>query len=189
MASFQPANQVRIQQTTFFTGNIVKDGPIRSNSLTLNTQTPLDPANNIVGRAFTFVPLIDEQAQAGLNAATDVFAGILVGANQEPLKGTTADPLAPSLLVPNGAVGDFVYMGILSVVLTPNPNNATGLANVGDRVIFNNATGELSALAVGVALPAGYTLILNSQVTRFNKTATTPVPEAEITLLGGNVNT
>lgn len=174
---------VRTQQTAFFTGNIVKDGPIRSNSLVLNTQgPPLDPVNNLIGNAFTYIAGVDGEAQAG-GAAPLVFAGILVGPNQYSSDGTTTDPLAPTLLLSNGMVGDILYMGIISIVLIDNASGNNG--TVGDYVVYNELTGALSSNGLSAVAPVGAVLVPNAQITGFN--LTTP-GLAEITLLGGQIN-
>ena len=167
---------VRIPQTAFFVGNIVKDGPKRSNAKILNSG---DPLNNVIGRGFTYVAASDTEVAAG---GTGVFAGVLVGPHQYASFGGGGTPLDPTLVLNNGKNADILYMGIISTVVGVNPDNVTGASLIGDQVVYDNATGELSSIAVAAVVPVGFTIIPNAQITGFN----IPVAgEAEITLLGG----
>ena len=167
---------VRIEQTAFFVGNIVKDGPIRSNALILNTT---DPTLNVVGSGFSYIAGNDNEVEAG---GTGIFAGVLVGPKQYSSAGTTADPLAPTLTLPNGENGDILYMGIVSIIYGVNTDNATGAVNIGDQLVMEQTTGIISAIAPGATAPAGFTLIPNGVATGYNLPAS---GLGQINLLGG----
>lgn len=78
------------------------------------------------------------------------FAGFLVNPKVEALYGTVGAPLAPTLTVPNNNIVELMTMGSLIVTLP-------AACNIGDSVIFDNATGAISTIAPGVALPNGKT--------------------------------
>jgi hypothetical protein len=55
-------------------------------------------------------------------------------------------------------------MGIVFVTLT-------AAANVGDKVIYDDATGALNAIPVATAVPSGFTLAPNAYVSRYSGNA------------------
>lgn len=79
-----------------------------------------------------------------------VFGGFLVNPKDVALFGVGNQPLAPTLQVPNNAIVECLTMGTIVVTLTD-------AANIGDLVIYDNTTGEISTIAPGVALPHGKT--------------------------------
>lgn len=145
---------VALNQGFGVVGEIVFEGPLRA---TPGIIKGADPTLNVVGRAFT-VDVADGQYTAG---GTGVFGGILANPKALSSVGTSAGgPLAPTLTVPNGTVGEFVTMGEIVVALGAG-------ANIGDPVKFVNATGVIATGAPG----AGETAIANAKVTRFSNAA------------------
>lgn len=144
---------VALNQGFGVVGEVVFEGPLRAQPGILKGTA----ANIIVGRAFT-IDAADGQFQPG---GTGVFGGILSDPKSLQSVGTLAGgPLAPTLTVPAGTVGQFVTMGEIVVYL----DNA---AAIGDGVFFTNATGVLSA---GTA-STGQTQIANAQVKRYANAA------------------
>lgn len=78
------------------------------------------------------------------------FAGFLANPKVEALYGTVGAPLAPTLVVPNQNIVECMTMGSLIV-------SVPAACNIGDSVIFDNATGAISTIAPGAALPNGKT--------------------------------
>lgn len=109
-------------------------------------------ANNVIGRAFTIntdaqvnpAPSNATQVVAG---GTGLFFGILANTKTSPLFGTAGNPLAPSLLIPNNAIGEFIMEGEICVQLA-NP------ALIGDLVTYNQVTGELDSVSPTVSFTA-----------------------------------
>lgn len=125
---------VALNQGFGVVGEIVFEGPLRATPGVLKGTA----ANIAVGRAFTIDPA-DGQYQPGVLGAAN-FGGILANPKELQSIGTSANgPLAPTLLVPAGTVGEFVNMGLMVVALL----NA---ANIGDKVTYATADGQLSAL-------------------------------------------
>lgn len=125
---------VALDQGFGVVGEIVFEGPLRATPGVLKGTA----ANIAVGRAFTIDPA-DGQYQPGVLGAAN-FGGILANPKELQSIGTSANgPLAPTLLVPAGTVGEFVNMGLMVVALL----NA---ANIGDKVTYATADGQLSAL-------------------------------------------
>lgn len=144
---------VALNQGFGVVGEVVFEGPLRAQPGILKGTA----ANIIVGRAFT-IDSADGQFQPG---GTGVFGGILSDPKALQSVGTLAGgPLAPTLTVPAGTVGQFVTMGEIVVAL----DNA---AAIGDGVFFTNATGVLSA---GTA-STGQTQIAGAQVKRYANAA------------------
>jgi hypothetical protein len=145
---------VNIEQGFGVVGEIILDGPLRAQPGVLKGTA----ADIVVGRAFT-IDTADGKFQPG---GTGIFGGILSNPKAMASFGTSANgPLAPTLTVPAGEVGEFVTMGYLVVALA----NA---ATIGQGVFFTNATGALSA---GTAA-GGQTQIANAQVVRVSNAAT-----------------
>lgn len=127
-------SSVALNQGFGVVGEIVFEGPLRSTPGVLKGTA----AGIAVGRAFTIDPA-DGQYQPGVLGAAN-FGGILANPKELQSIGTSANgPLAPTLLVPAGTVGEFVNMGLMVVALL----NA---ANIGDKVTYATADGQLSAL-------------------------------------------
>jgi len=120
-------------------GELAFDGPQRATPGVIKGTA----ANLVVGRAFTIDPA-DGQYQPGVLGAAN-FGGIL--SNPKGLASVGAiggSPLSPTLTVPAGTVGEFLNMGQVIVALL----NA---ANIGDKVTYATADGQLSALPAQVS--------------------------------------
>ena len=133
---------VNIYNTLGFPGDLAFDGPIRSETFILNSS---GQAQN-VGYAYTRTnggaspspstnSPVAGTAQVG---GTGVFAGILVNPKVYPLNGNSSSPLNPSLVLPDNAEGELLYMGEIFVALP-------GAANDGDLVYYDNTTGALGS--------------------------------------------
>ncbi len=141
MAGLQ--STVNVYNALGIPGDLAFDGPIRAGSFNLNSSgTP-----NIVGYAFTTANGINPDPYPGAgNAATarvggtGQFAGILQNPKEYPLYGTVAGgTLAPSLALPDYAVGDLLIMGEIFV-------NLPGPALPGDLVTYDPLTGALNSI-------------------------------------------
>ncbi len=109
------------------------DGPLRAVPAVIKHATA---ANIVVGRFFT-VDATDGTYRPG---GTGAVGGLLVNPKALASIGTSAGgPLAPTLTVPTGTIGEFATMGEFIVALA----NAAAL---GDKVMFDQTTGALSAL-------------------------------------------
>lgn len=109
-------------------GEVFLDGPVRANPWTLTS----DPQVNKIANAFT----VKSEGVAKVGGA-GVFAGILVNPKEYALYGTTGDPLAASLVLPDNAIGQLLDMGQIIVDLG-------AAANIGDLVDYNTTTGDLA---------------------------------------------
>ena len=115
-------------------GEVIFEGPLRATPGVIKHSTAADI---VVGRAFT----IDTSDGTYRPGGTGPFGGILSNPKALASVGTLAGgPLAPTLVVPTGTVGEFTTVGIMTVL----PTNA---ATIGDEVVYDNTTGELTALA------------------------------------------
>jgi len=129
---------VSLDQGFGVVGELNLDGPLRANPGVVKGASA---ANIVVGRAFT-IDLSDGQYAYG---GTGVFGGILANPKALQSIGTSAGgPLAPTLVVPAGTVGDFVTMGEVVV-------SAANAVNIGDLAMFAQATGIISALPAQVS--------------------------------------
>lgn len=154
--SFQQT--VRLALTAGIVGEIIFDGPYRAEP---NIIESVDPANNVVGRAFTAIATEDGRVEAG---GTGAFAGILVDPHSYALQGVAGNALAPTLVLANQVEAQFLKMGTIIVDLTT-------AANIGDDVHFVQATGELLAVAAGTAPAVGNSVVPNTKVVRQNTPA------------------
>jgi len=128
-----------------FIGDVAFDGPTRAIPALLDSGA--GAANNIIGRAFTYVSRVNGTVAAG-GAVAD-FAGIMVLPKTQSLRGTAAGgTLADSLLLPDGVSVELAQMGEYFVAL----ENATG--NIGDLVAYDTTTGELTAEPVLTSVTA-----------------------------------
>jgi hypothetical protein len=126
---------IRTTQASGFVGDLAVNGTPNAQTFTLNTT---DPANNVVGRAFTHTAT-DGLVTAG---GEGVFAGILANRAEYASYGTTAGgPLAPSITLPNGAIGDLI---------TGHPGFFVLISNgwsIGSKVSYDPDDGRLYAFA------------------------------------------
>lgn len=126
-------SSVALNQGFGVVGEIVFEGPLRATPGVVKGTA----ANIVVGRAFTIDPADGQYTPGG----AFTFGGILANPKALQSIGTSANgPLAPTLTVPAGTVADFVNMGLINVALL----NA---CNIGDKVTYATADGQLSALA------------------------------------------
>ena len=128
--SFQ--SSVALNQGFGVVGEVVFEGPLRATPGVLKGTA----ANIIVGRAFTIDPADGQYSPGGVG----VYGGILSNPKALQSIGTSAGgPLAPTLTVPAGTIGEFATMGEIVVAAA----NAVAL---GDKAMFAQATGIVSAL-------------------------------------------
>lgn len=134
---------VNIYHAAGLPGSLAFSGPVRSQAFNLASSGV--PQN--FGYAFTQVSGADATpsgaapnggaAQVG---GTGVFAGILINPKENVLAGSSSNPLASSLALPDNSIGELMTMGMCWVTL-PGP------ANVGDLVTYDPATGALNSVA------------------------------------------
>lgn len=126
-------------------GDLYSNAPLIADTANIVSS---DASQNVIGRAFT---LTSGNVGASLNPApsngatvqvggTGTFFGILANSKTYASPGTSGDPLAPTLALPNNSIGQFVSEGELVVQLA-NP------ASIGDLVTYNTVTGELDSVA------------------------------------------
>lgn len=114
-------------------GELFLDGPLRAQPAILDSA---DAANNVIGRYFTLDA--DGHAQAGgVGPIAGILANPKVYANLGTLNGGA---LAPSLVLPNNIVAEFVHMGQIIVALP-------AAANIGDLVTYNTTNGLIGSIA------------------------------------------
>ena len=134
--SFQSA--IALAQGFGLIGEPAFDGPTRAQPGVVKGTA----ANIVVGRFFT-QDLADGQFTPG---GTNPLGGLLINPKALQSIGTTGGgPLAPTLTVPAGTVCEFATMGEFIVALLAG-------ANIGDKVTFATADGQLSALASSVSV-------------------------------------
>lgn len=182
---------VALNQGFGLVGEIQFEGPTRAQpGVTKVGTSTVGGADLVVGRAFT-IDAADGQFQPG---GSGVFGGILSNPKGLSSIGTQAGgPLAPTLTIAAGTIGEFLTMGEILVSL------ATAAA-IGARIVFANATGILStlpdsaftgviAVTTGVltvsAAAAGASIGVGSQITGTGVPAGTQVT-AVLTGTGGN---
>lgn len=130
-------SQIFTQQGFGVPGELLTDSPHRAKTYILNSA---DAAYNIVG-ATAFTLDTEGKAQAG-GAITEgqPFVGILANPKAYASAGTAlGGALAPTLVLRNGEVGEFVSFGQLIVTLPD-------AAEIGDLVAYDNTTGALSTV-------------------------------------------
>lgn len=150
-------------------GELAFDGPIRSKSYILNSSgTP-----NLVGNYFTVSAqgnvdpsgnsAYSPTAQAG---GTGVMGGILWNPKQYVSFGTTANgPLGPTLQLADNTQGELLSMGEVFVYL-PGP------ANIGDLVVYDPLTGNLSSITPVVNFTAAIAATAGGDVMTVSAMAT-----------------
>jgi hypothetical protein len=138
-------------------GELSHEGPLRAIPGVIGS---IDATQNLVGRAFT--RRADGKFEAGAQTlATQVFMGILCDPKVYAGFGTVAGgSLAPTLLLPNNTVAEFMEMGHIII-------SVPAACNIGDEVCFAQATGALLTVAPGAAAGAGNTKIASMVITRF----------------------
>lgn len=147
-------------------GEVYDNGPRRGNNYELNSASA---ANNVIGRAFTVLTSdTGDGKQAGTAGAggTGAFAGILANPKSYASFGTSADTLAPSLVLPNTTLAEFLTMADIII-------SVPAACAIGDTVYYDNTTGVLGTMpstAVGEM----------SQSTTTVTVETAPVPTGNI---------
>lgn len=125
-------SSVALDQGFGVVGEVVFEGPLRATPGVLKGTA----ANIIVGRAFTIDPADGQYSPGG----TGVYGGILSNPKALQSIGTSAGgPLAPTLTVPAGTIGEMATMGEVLIAAA----NAVAL---GDKAMFAQSTGVISAL-------------------------------------------
>lgn len=134
---------VNIYNALGIPGDLAFDGPMRAAPYNLFSSA----VPNKVGYAFTVTAGANPDTVGGSPLAgtakvggTGVFAGILVNPKAYALLGSSSNALAPSLTLPDYAIGELLTMGMIYASL-PGP------ANVGDLVTYDPLTGALNSIA------------------------------------------
>lgn len=139
-------------------GEIVFDGPSRSEPGTLRTTAP---ANNVFGRFFSLNSAVPGVWRAGDPLDDGERFGIMTSPKQHALQGTAAGgSLAPTLVMPNEATVEITTMGQVLCV--------SSVANnlVGNIVRFVKATGEILTVPPGTAVDPLHEDVPNAVVVR-----------------------
>lgn len=145
---------IRTDQASGFPGDLALSGVSVAQAGVLNSG---DAANNVVGRAFTHTGAEGVFAAGG----TGAFAGILANRAEYASYGTIAGgTLAPSITLPNGAIGDFIteHPGVFVELTTASAP--------GYYVTYNTTNGSLGAVATGADIPAGSVILPGAFVVR-----------------------
>lgn len=143
-------------------GDIHLDSPTRAENLLINSEGK----KNSYGYAFTKSNTTNIATVGGEIKAGVVFAGILANPKEAVSFGNEKGTLEPTLAVPNGQRGDFVTMGDVVVRVTTQ-------CNIGDLVVYDTTTGELSTVAAGTAQAgSGKAFVPNAVIYRYPVTAT-----------------
>lgn len=136
-------SSVFIEQGAGVPGELFTNSPVRSQTFNINSD---DPAYNIIGATCCTVEA-EGECQAGAGGALGVFAGFLVAPKDYALFGA-AQPLDPSLTLPNDSVVECLTMGTIWVTLP-------AVAEIGDLVIYDDTTGAIETISPGDNLPVG----------------------------------
>lgn len=131
-------------QASGIPGELYSDYPVGCDAYVINSAgvTP-----NVFGYGCS-IGTAQGQVQVGNPGGTHVFAGFLIMPKEQASFGTGGQPLAPTLSIPDGTVGDVLNLGMIWVYLP-------AAAAIGDLVLYDNVTGALTTVAPGSALPVG----------------------------------
>lgn len=140
--AFQSA-PLQMQQASGVQGDRYDDSPWRSEPFTLNSALA---SYNVIGA--TAVSLNSDGTAGAGNAGSEVFLGYLCNSKEHASLGSSSDPFAPTMTLPNQTICDVVNMGCLWVTLPAT-------AAIGDLVVYDGTTGALSTIAPGADLPVG----------------------------------
>lgn len=139
-------SQINVFQGFGVPGDKYSDSPVRASAVLLVSDT--DDLNIVGQTMYSQGNTQDGKAAAG-NTGTDIFAGFLVNPKVYASSGTLAGgPLAPSMTISNGSQAELATMGQFFASLP-------AAANIGDLVIYDNATGAIATIPPGTPLPAG----------------------------------
>lgn len=141
MSGFQ--STVFLQQGFGVPGERFNSSPMRAQSYIINSGSA---ANNIIGSTCCTITSQGVVAAGG----TGIFAGFLADPKTIALEGVSGNALGATLVVPNNFQVECVTMGALVVTLP-------GAAAIGDVVIFNQTTGQISTQTPSTAVPSGST--------------------------------
>ncbi|HIC0447225.1 TPA: structural cement protein Gp24 [Escherichia coli] len=141
-------------------GEFYAEGPSRVRPAILQST---DAKNNVFGRAFSQI-----SDHVGAGGSEELFAGILVNPKSQPMYGDSTNPLSPSMTLPNGLNAEFCSMGILVV-------SFTSAVAVGQKVVFDTTTGELSTVApAATSAGTGKAFVPNCRVSHFTTAGAGP---------------
>lgn len=145
-------------------GDVFDNSALKSQPFILNSASA---AYNVIGAtAYTISSSGDGgSTNAGVAAAggTNQFAGILIGSKEQASAGTSAGgTLAPTMTLPNNAVGELASAGsfVVALATTANVASFTGVIAVTTGILTASAVAAGSFIAVGSLLsgtgvPAG----------------------------------
>ena len=153
-------------------GEVIYSGPVRARGVIINTTTA---ANNVIGRALTYSSTNTDGVRVEVGG-TGKFAGILTHSKQYASLGTAANgALAPTMTVPNNSVVEATYFatGILVELFTVTAGKSI---QIGDKVYYKTATGELGAGTSAPPEGSGWTEIVGAKVIDQNVTGPTSSP-------------
>lgn len=148
--------KINIEQGFGVPGDIHLDSPMRAESLVIDSK---GAQKNLVGYAYTKDTATNIAQVGGSVASGRIFAGILANSKAYPLYPSEEGTLAPSLALPDHVRGDFVTMGDVVIRIK-------GTAKIGDFVVFDSTTGEISAVADKSNL-GGKQLVPNAVIYRY----------------------
>lgn len=147
-----------VQSTVYFTpglgvpGEVILKSPHRAQPFTINSSG----VANIFGNAFSYSnTAVGNVASAGNVGGALLFAGYLVNPKEHALYGVLGNTLGPTLTLPDNSIAALLDMGII-VTRIAATREGGGAVQIGDKVIFANATGLLSTIAPATALPVGF---------------------------------
>ena len=105
----------------------------------------------------------DLKASADIGSV-GIFAGILVNPKEHVTSGASTGSLDPTLALLNNESASLMREGTVAISLT-----GTNAVNIGDQIMYDVRTGELSARApTDTAPPANFALVPNGKVVRCN---------------------
>lgn len=134
-------------------GELAFDGPVRTQPARINHGTAADI---VVGRWFTL-----NAAGEALPGGTGAIGGVLCNPKTMASLGTAANgSAAPTLTIPTGTIGEFLYMGCIIVPLS-------AAVAIGAAAKYNTTTGVILSGAPG----AGEAAIPNSKFIRYANAA------------------
>lgn len=148
MSGFQ--STINYNQPLGVVGEIAFGGPQRAAPYNLVST----PNLNVIGNAFTVTNGGDPSPVAGApnagqatvgGAAGAIFAGILISPKEYASFGGATGPLSPTITLPDNSIGYLCTMGYVNVALDTANNN------VGNKVYFDNTTGELGSFPAAAA--------------------------------------
>ncbi|TCJ96152.1 hypothetical protein EV694_1704 [Volucribacter psittacicida] len=153
---------VQTEQGFGVPGDIHLNSPTRAESLLIQSGSG---QKNIYGYCFTKDASTNIAKVGGEISSGRVFAGILANPKESISYGTEAGTLEPTLNIPDNQHGDFITMGDVVVKVSTK-------CAVGDLVVYDTTTGELSTVAAGTATAgAGKAFVPNAVIYRYPVTA------------------